>query len=270
MPRPSMPLIDYYSLESPVATEFRRLLHSFLKKAKEGELKSILFTSAITSEGKSTVASLMSITAAYKGHKTLLIDCDLRRPSLHRLFAFERQRGMSEVLYNGDEIKSVIKKTSLDNLDVITAGKAVAHPAELFDSRTIGGLIHELKFYYDFVFVDTPPVIPVSDPMLLAQEMDGAVLIVKAGSTAREVAQRATKILSNGQINLLGVVLNNVKGSLPYYYDYSHYNYDYSQRNDNGKPLNNRRHPGMAPAAGATADKPDKKAESPGKKGISR
>jgi protein-tyrosine kinase len=270
MSRTSLPLIDYYSLESPVATEFRRLLHSFQKKARETELKSILFTSAITSEGKSTVASLMSITAAYKGHKTLLIDCDLRRPSLHRLFALERNRGMSEVLYSGDEIKSVIKKTSLDNLDIITAGKAVAHPTELFDSRVIGGLVHELKFYYDFVFVDTPPVIPVSDPMLLAQEMDGAVLIVKAGSTAREVTKRAADILTSSQINLLGVVLNNVKGSLPYYYDYSHYNYDYSQRTDSGKPLDNRKHPGTASPDKESSDRSGKEAGSPGKNRISK
>jgi len=270
MPRALMPLIDYYSLESPVATEFRRLLHSFRKKGKEEDLKSILFTSAITSEGKSTVTSLMSITAAYKGHRTLLIDCDLRRPSLHRLFACERNRGMSEVLYNGDEIKSVIKKTSLDNLDIVTAGKAVAHPTELFDSRAIGALVHELKFYYDFIFVDTPPVIPVSDPMLLAQEMDGAVLIVKAGSTAREVAKRAVSILSSSQINLLGVVLNNVKGSLPYYYDYSHYNYDYSQRNDNGKPFDNRKNPGRSSSKAARPDKPNKEAGSPPKNRISK
>ena len=267
MSRANIPLIDYYSLESPVATEFRRLLHTFQRQGKKSELKSILFTSAITSEGKSTVASLMAITAAHKGHKTLLIDCDLRRPSLHRLFAFERQRGMSEALFHGEDIKSAIKKTSLDNLDIITAGKAVAHPTELFDSRAIGALVHELKFYYDFVFVDTPPVIPVSDPMLLAQEMDGAVLIVKAGSTAREVTKRAADILSNGQINLLGVVLNNVKGSLPYYYDYSHYNYDYSQRNDSGKPLDNRKNPG---ATAVKAKKPGGPAKSPGKDRISR
>ncbi|MCP4684322.1 MAG: CpsD/CapB family tyrosine-protein kinase [bacterium] len=266
MARPSMPLIDYYSLESPVATEFRRLLHTFQRKGKEADLKSILFTSAITSEGKSTVASLMSITAAYKGHKTLLIDCDLRRPSVHRLFACERGKGMSEVLHNGDEVKSVVKKTSLDNLDIITAGKAVAHPTELFDSRIIGGLVHELKFYYDFVFVDTPPVIPVSDPMLLAQEMDGAVLIVKAGSTAREVAQRAADILSSSQINLLGVVLNNVKGSLPYYYDYSHYNYDYSQRHDSGKPIDNRNNPGAVRAS--KTDQSEKETDSPRKNRI--
>lgn len=267
MPRPSMPLIDYYSLESPVATEFRRLLYAFRKQGKDTDLKSILFTSAITSEGKSTVTSLMSITAAYKGFKTLLIDCDLRRPSLHRLFAFERQHGMSEVLYNGDEIKSVIKKTSLDNLDIITAGRAIAHPTELFDSRAIGQMVHELKFYYDYVFVDTPPVIPVSDPMLLAQEMDGAVLVVKAGSTAREVAKRAASILTSSQINLLGVVLNNVKGSLPFYYDYSHYNYDYSQRTDSGKPIDNRAVPGRAASGG---QKPKNEAGPSDKKRISK
>jgi len=229
MARNDISIIDQYSLESPIATEVRRLLHNVYARRSEPELKSLMITSATTGEGKSTTCALIAITAAKKNIKTLLIDCDLRRPSLHRLFGFDRADGLVEVLADGLAIRKLIKRTSLDHLDIITAGKAWPHPTELFDARVIGSLVKDLKFYYDLIIIDTPPVIPVSDPMLLAQELDGALLVVKAGETPREVARRATEIMTANNTNLLGVVLNNARGSLPYYYDYTRYNYDYQE-----------------------------------------
>lgn len=234
MARSRLPITDYFSHESPLATEFRRLFHHVQNKHEKSDLKSVLVTSAVTGEGKSTISACLSITAARKGCKTLLIDCDLRRPTLHRLFGLDRNGGMVEVLSEGLPVKSVIRKTELENLEVITAGKAIANPSELFDSRAIGAMISELKFYYDFAFVDAPPVIPVSDPMLLAQELDGVILVVKAGSTPREVVERAVEIMKTNATRVLGAVLNNAKGSLPYYYNYSHYHYDYSPRTSPG------------------------------------
>jgi capsular exopolysaccharide synthesis family protein len=232
MAREYVPIIDYYNVESPVATELRRLLHNLRKRDAQPELKSILFTSATTGEGKSTVTALLAITAARKGFRVLLMDCDLRRPTLHKLFAVDRQHGLAEALSDGVQLKTLAKKTALDNLDLVTAGAVTPHPTELFDAKAIGAIVNEQKFYYDYIFIDSPPVIPVSDPMLLAQEVDGALLIVKVGATPREVLIRATGIMTSNQSHLLGVVLNNVKGSLPYYYDYTHYHYDYDIRPD--------------------------------------
>ncbi len=237
MARTDTNIIDHFSQESPIATEVRRLLHNVRAKCSSGELKALMVTSATTGEGKSTTCALMAITSAKKNLKTLLVDCDLRRPSLHRLFGFDRSDGLVEVLADGMSARKLVKRTSLDNLDLITAGKAWPHPTELFDSRAIGSIIDDLKFYYDFIIVDTPPVIPVSDPMLLAQELDGSVLVVKAGETPREVARRAAEIMTSNNTKLLGVVLNNARGSLPYYYDYNRYNYDYQEspsRRNNG------------------------------------
>jgi len=246
MARPRLPITDYFSHESPLATEFRRLFHHVHHKHEKSDLKSVLVTSAVTAEGKSTITACLSITAARKGCKTLLIDCDLRRPSIHRLFGLDRSGGMVEVLSEGLPVKSLIKKSELENLDIITAGKAIANPSELFDSRAIGALVGELKFYYDYAFVDAPPVIPVSDPMLLAQELDGVILVVKAGSTPREVVERAVEIMKTNSARVLGVVLNNAKGSLPYYYNYSHYHYDYSPKSSPGDD-------GAGPAASRSA-----------------
>lgn len=239
-------IVDFFNPELPFVTEFRRLLQK-VKNAETGSelsrsdpakggptkwpvgLKSLLFTSAMLAEGKSTVCSLLALTAArQKGMKTLLIDCDLRRPVIHKFFAMERAPGLSGILARGLSTEDCIRKTAVETLDVITAGEAPPHPAEVLDVEVVGRLIDEMKFYYDLILVDTAPLLPVSDPMLLAPKMDGIVLVVKAGATQREVVSRAVDVIDTSRDKVLGVVLNNMNNSLPYYYDYNYYGYDYN------------------------------------------
>ena len=235
MPKEKLIVTDLYGVESAIATEYRRLLHNIRKKIDKAVIKSVMITSAVGGEGKSTISSLLAITAARKGLKTVLMDCDFRKPTVHKLFGMSRGKGMTDVLAQGLPIKSAIKKTEQEFLDVITAGRPTPHPSELFDSRAIASIVEELKFFYDFAFVDTPPVIPVSDPMLLAPEMDGAVLVVMAGATAREVVRRAAEIMHSNTSNLIGVVMNNSNKSLPYYFDYTKYRYSYDRESyENG------------------------------------
>ncbi len=235
MPSQPISVADFFNLESSLATEFRRILNSIQQTAKEREVKTLLVTSATLSEGKSTVCSFLAMTAAKKGVKTLLIDADLRRPSLHRVFATTRDQGVSEILSDGIPGKKMIKKTSLDKLDLITAGKVAAHPAEVFDARILGQVLAEMKFYYDLVIVDGAPILPVSDPMLLAPEVDGIVIVIKAGSTQRDVVSRARDILGASTNKILGVVLNNVDASLPTHYDSTYQEYNYSQKGTGSK-----------------------------------
>jgi capsular exopolysaccharide synthesis family protein len=226
-------LIEYYDQESPYATEFRRLLHN-LNGAVSGEkTRIILITSAMLAEGKSTVAAFLAITSAgKKKRKTLLVDCDLRRPTLHKLFNLPREKGVVEALTEGKTLKEVTKKTSQEYLDIITAGKAVAKPTEVFDSAGIHKLLDEGRFYYDLILVDCAPILPVSDPMLLAPLMDGVLMVIKAGTTQKEVAQRATRLLQNNSTHFVGVVLNNLSNALPYYYKESYYGYEYTPSED--------------------------------------
>ncbi len=226
----SVSILDYFDLESSYAAEFRRLLHNLNGQGKvEGEKpKTILITSAMLSEGKSTITAFLGITAAvHKHRKTLLVDCDLRRPTMHKLFGVDRESGVVEALTEGRTVTEVIKKTREENLDIITAGKAVPKPTEVFDSAAIRKLLEEVRFYYDLILVDCAPALPVSDPMLLASEMDGVIMVVKAGTTQREVARRAAELLSGDKTRFLGVVLNNLTNALPYYYDESYYGYYY-------------------------------------------
>ncbi len=249
MARPNVSVVDYFNLESGIATEFRRLLHNIQQLAREREIKSLMVTSSMLSEGKSTVCTFLAMTAAKKGLKTLLIDSDLRRPTLHKLFVMDREPGLAEALVDGVLARNVVRKTSLSSLDVITAGRPCPIPAEVFDAAAIGRIISEMKFYYDLIITDCAPVIPVSDPMLLSHEVDGVLFVVKAGSTQRDIAMRARDILASSTNRILGVVLNNCDDSLPYYYSHEYYGYDYRQ-----KP------PGMKGST-KTQAKPDEKPE---------
>lgn len=229
MARKGTSIIDLFNSELPFVAEFRRLLQKVRNTEAGSELKALLFTSAMLSEGKSTVCSLLALTASkHKRMKTLLVDCDLRRPAIHEFFAIDRAPGLTGILTGGLSVKECIRKTSIDSLDIITAGRVSRHPSEVLDCEAVGRLVDDMKLYYDLILVDTAPVLPVSDPMLLAPKMDGVVLVVKAGATQREVVRRAVDIIDAGRHKMLGVVLNNMNNSLPYYYDYSYYGYDYN------------------------------------------
>lgn len=268
MARPPLSLIEYYSLESGLATEFRRILHNLQNFGKSRELKSVMITSSTLAEGKSTVCSLLALTAARKGIKTLLIDSDLRRPSIHKLFGMSRETGLVELLTNGLAAKAVTKKTALEKLDIITSGRADPQPAEIFDAGAIGRLVSEMKFYYDLILVDCAPVLPVSDPMLLANELDGVLFVVKAGATQRDVVRRASEILATSTNKVLGVILNNTDDTLPHYLSQDYYGYEYSAnkdrlpKNGNGSTKADRRAENSSPTS--------KKAEPPQKNSLQR
>jgi len=222
-------LISLYDKESSVATEFRRVYSGLRSTADKKKLQSVLITSAAVGEGKSITCSFLAMTAAsLSKSKVALIDLDLRRPKIHDYFGIGTCPGIGEVLIGKSNIKNVSRKTSIQDLTVITSGNVTAPPSDILDQADIPGLLQELIFYFDFIIIDSPPVIPVSDPLLIAEQVDGVLLVVKAGSTQREVVNRTTNLLSNAGINLLGIVLNDCEEVLPYYYKNHYYGYKYS------------------------------------------
>lgn len=235
MPSKTPALALAYDPESAHATEFRRLLHRLRNGNGEhaDEMKSLLVTSSVLSEGKSTTCSFLAMTAAHhKGLKTLLIDSDLRRPNLHNHFQTMREPGLVEVLVGHATAADVIRHTEVENLDIITSGKHCSNPADIFHPEIISKAIEELKFFYDLIIIDSAPLVPVSDPMLLAPLVDGILLVVRAGSTQKEIVERAVGILGQNKSKVRGVALNNMTNALPYYYDYSHYGYQYHATDD--------------------------------------
>jgi len=221
-------ILSYFDDESPEANEFRRLYSKIKNLYGSEDMKNFLVTSAKMNEGKSTTAALLACTVArYRNTKTILVDCDLRRPRVHQLFGMPKEEGVADVLAGTRKLDMCFKQTPIENLRLLTSGGVIANPTELMNSPRLRDLFSEIKFYFDTVIVDSPPVIPVTDALILSPEMDGALIVLKAGETHKEVARRAIDLMRNAGLNILGVIINNQKGVLPYYYDHKYYGYDY-------------------------------------------
>lgn len=224
----SISIQDIFNPESPESTEFRRIIYNLDKSKKGGDKQVVLITSATLSEGKSVTSSFLAMTSAsYKNSKTLLIDFDLRRPTIHKFFGLKRANGISEIILDGLAPAKMIKKTNLDKLDLLTSGKFASNTSDLIKSSNVHRIIEEMKFYYDTIIVDSPPLIPVMDTLIFVEEFDAVLLVVKAGVTPRAVVSRARDLIANNNGKLVGVIMNNMKKSLPYYYDHHYYGYNY-------------------------------------------
>ena len=217
-----------YDRESSYATELRRI-YSNLRSKNEGNLRSILITSAMIGEGKSLTSSYLAITAANLTQlKVVLVDFDLRRPKIHEYFNVGSRPGVSDIIKGELKVKAAARKSSIPNLQIVSAGSPHKNVGELIDQADLPSIIQELEFYFDFVIIDSPPVIPVSDPLLIGSNVDGVIMVVRAGATQREVVQRAVNLLRNSSIDLCGVVVNDYDDVLPYYFKDRYYGYKYS------------------------------------------
>jgi capsular exopolysaccharide synthesis family protein len=221
-------IYDRYHEDAPVAVEFRRAYAKLSYRMKNENRRCFMVTSAMPGEGKSTAAALMALTVArHRGTRTLLLDADMRRPTMHELFLLPQERGLVEALEGEIGIIETAKDTRYEQLKVITCGRKIDSPTHLLQADRIANVISEMKFYFDTVIIDTPPVLPVSDAPLIGSETDGVLFVIMAGATQRDVAKRAIQILSDSKIELMGALVNNVTHALPYYYSYKYYHYEY-------------------------------------------
>jgi capsular exopolysaccharide synthesis family protein len=224
-------IVDFFRFDSVAGTELRRLLHNVSRPIRGVAPRSILVTSALTGEGKSTIAAMLAMTSAHhKKRNTLLIDSDLRRPVVHKMFNVENTIGFANLLTNEADFDDAIKATAIPNLWLLPIGSAENNPIEVFREDTIRKVIERAVFRFDSVFVDCAPIIPVSDPAIMSTAVDGVVLIIKAGSTQREIIERAIEIIKKAEANVLGLVLNNVEGALPYHYGSEYYGQYYGHK----------------------------------------
>lgn len=214
---------------SPVAEAFRALRTSVLFSTPGAPPKMLLVTSAGAGEGK-TVSSLnLAATLAEAGSRVLLIDVDLRKPSCHRGLGIANERGLSSFLAGQAELASVTYELEAPRLSFIPAGPTPPNPAELVGSSRMRGMLAELRDAYDFIILDSPPVLPVTDAVVLARDVDGVVQVVKGHDTPRELIRRARDQLAQANAHLLGAVINNVDLGWGDLYFYSRYYGAYRQ-----------------------------------------
>ena len=223
-------LISAKDGNSMFAERFRGLRTSIIYSNPDLSKKVILISSVGPSEGKSTVAvNLATAFAQFEG-KIILIDADLRKPTLHSVFNLSCEKGLTELLVSqGMNFKEYIKNTGIKNLDFISCGTIPFNPAELLGSKKLELLISELSKNYDRIIFDAPPILAATDAVVLSTKVDTTILVFKAGFTHKQAAMRAAKLIHSVHSKLLGVVLNMVKAQDYKYYQY--YNY-YSQNVD--------------------------------------
>ncbi len=221
-------LITHLKPKSPVSESYRTLRTNLQFLDLDNPVKTLVFTSAGPSEGKSTSVVNVAITFAQMGSKVLLIDTDLRKPIIHRFFGVSRDMGLTNLLLNKFKIDKVVITTEIEGLDLLTSGPLPPNPSELLSSKAMTIFIDEVKEKYDMIFFDTPPVIAVTDATVLSSKLDGAVLIVKSAETDREALKRAYTQLENVNAKVFGTLLNGVHmddmfGSYYYYYYRQYY-----------------------------------------------
>lgn len=205
--------------KSIVAENYRVLRTNIQYSSFDVEVKTIVITSSEPAEGKSTTAGNLALSFAQAEKSTIIVDCDLRKPSLHKKFKISNISGLSDVLIGKEKLEVSIHKHN-SKLDILTSGKIPPNPSEMLGSKAMGRLIEVLKENYDVVILDTAPLQAVTDAQILSTKADGVILVVRADSTKKESVLQAKSLLEKVGANILGTVLNGVENSRKKYYYY--------------------------------------------------
>lgn len=213
-------LIAQLNQRSPITEQYRTLRTNLQFSAIDHPLDSILVTSTNPGEGKSITVANLAIVYAQSGKKVLLIDADLRKPTVHYTFRLNNLRGLSNVLIGDKTLEDSISSASIDNLDVMSSGPIPPNPAELLASKKMIALLDHAKTLYDMVIIDSPPTLAVTDSQILSQIVDGTLLVVRSRQTEYEGAIKAADALKKGNGRILGTVLNDTEKTTEnsYYY----------------------------------------------------
>jgi capsular exopolysaccharide synthesis family protein len=208
---------------SPISEAYRAIRTNLQFASADKTIKSVVFTSAAPSEGKSTTDINLALVMGQDNKRVLLIDADMRRPVLHRCFGLEN-RGLSNCFADNLSLKDVIQHDIAQNLDVVTSGPVPPNPAELLGSAKMQELLKEAEAEYDYVFLDMPPILVVTDAAVLGSQTDGVILVVGSGDISPDEGRQAKALLEKAHVNILGVILNKVpqqhQGNYYYYYYY--------------------------------------------------
>jgi capsular exopolysaccharide synthesis family protein len=192
---------------------------------QQGNLKVIQVTSPIPGDGKSTIASNLAVSIAQSGRKVCLVDCDFRRPRVSKIFGVGSDVGLVQVINEKSELEEAIQDSTIENLSILSCGRRPANPAELLSSEKFQSIVAELRTMFDYVILDTPPVLVVSDPATVAPVADGVILTVRLRRNLKPIAIRASQMLHAMNANMIGVVVNGV-GVGANGYGYGGYRYD--------------------------------------------
>ncbi len=237
-------LANYIAPESSIAEGYRSIRTSILLSTPASPPKIITVSSSLPKEGKTSTVVNLAVSFTKLGKKVLIIDGDLRKPSIHSIFKVKNTSGLSSYLVGKDDFEDIFFKTEVDNLYVIPSGPIPPNPAELLESERMTGLLKKMKEHFDVIFIDSPPLIGIVDPVIVGRHSEGTMLVIWGGKTHKRFIEKAKAELDKYQIRILGTVLNkiNMKKSQGYqYYSYRNYKYYYRYEKDKaGKKADNK------------------------------
>jgi succinoglycan biosynthesis transport protein ExoP len=222
--RPGMiELVPHYFPNSRLAESYRSIRTALLLSSADNPVKTVAVTSALPGEGKTVSVANLAVTLAQSGKTVLVVDADLRRPRQHRLFKVKNTFGLTTYLADSVGIKEVVKSTEIPNLFVVNAGPIPPNPAELLGSDKMSRFIRMLADECDFILFDLPPMLEISDALVLGAKVDGMVLVVQGDKTSREALKKAREKLDLLKVRTIGVIINNVTVPHHGYYYYKGY-----------------------------------------------
>lgn len=215
-----MSLIVNNTPKSTISEQFRTIRTNLQFSMVDKTLKTLTITSAGPNSGKTTISANLAATFAQENQRVLLIDSDLRKPTLHKLFNVKNFKGLSTLIADQSNLSEVIQETDVDNLFLLTSGPVPPNPTELLSSERMNQLIKDAEQYFDLVIYDTPPVLAVTDAQILASRTDGVLMVVPKGEVKKEQLEKTNELLENVRANVLGFVMNKVEKSDDNYYYY--------------------------------------------------
>jgi capsular exopolysaccharide synthesis family protein len=201
-------LITLTDARSPASEAYRTLRSNIQFCSLDKPVCTILVTGVEAGEGKSTTLANLAVVMAQGGKRVTVMDCDLRRPTLHKIFGLPSEPGLTTAILEKTG-RAPTQKTAIDGLSLVASGQLPPNPSELLGSHRFDEILGALAKEADIVLLDAPPIIAVSDAALLASKVDGVILVVNAGKTKRDLARRARTLLEKANARILGVVLNN-------------------------------------------------------------
>ncbi len=227
------PLITDVNPKSPISESYRTLRTNIEFSAIDESIQVIMCTSAGPSEGKSTTGTNLAIVNAQADRKTLIVDCDLRKPTMHHTFGLSNRQGVTTVLSGQADWRNLIQPTRIKNLYLLPAGPIPPNPSEILGSKRMTQLLSELRTEFQSIIVDAPPALAVTDAQIIATKVDGTVLVVDSGKVKRDAIIKVKSNLEHVNGRILGVVINNVERTSDEYYYYYYYGHEDSKNSSN-------------------------------------
>lgn len=228
-PKNSKQLLTMHEPPIYIDESYKMLRTNLFYRMSENERKVMLMTSALAGEGKSTTISNLAVSIAQSGKKVLLIDTDLRHPTLHKIFEVDPIPGFTNIIYKDVElVNAIIHVNGVEGLDIITSGRLPQSPSEIFDSMDFRGMLEALKEKYDIILLDTPPILSITDSLIISKSVDGILVVVAAGQTRKSDINNVNKLCRKIEVDIEGYIM--VKSSRKGIKDYYNHYYNKDQR----------------------------------------